>query len=427
MRHCASSCLECKRLQCRQAASSIYVYAGLSANQGSQDVQRYVPPAETASEKEWQPGNTQSTLQRQLAAATVAGQDGLQSESSDEFGRAQSMGSIDSNSPLLARLVEKTSLTRGQLVEELGSSLTAAALAAHTDQMASMEHDKAAADHQAPPALADIHTSSSHALPMPGPLAGSALKRAERKPGSTRFAVDAAEIGSGKASSTKSRLGQSALKRGNTLSPSRKSKSLKRVLVTAPEDHDASPAQISLEIQEALPQEQEDQTWPMARDQPPRTSRLMPTKSSLKSPASAKKKAGISSAEFSSLRFSMEPQHHTIAVTPQDSMGSDHSTLSASFKSFRSIPSRLSQFGSQHSLRWSLATGQSVEFWTYCKRRFITTAVVLAYFMYPDLSENIANIFSCYPIQFGTYSNGYTGSVSSSIMLNPNTCMCASI
>jgi len=31
--------------------------------------------------------------------------------------------------------------------------------------------------------------------------------------------------------------------------------------------------------------------------------------------------------------------------------------------------------------------------------------------MYPDLSENIANIFSCYPVQFGTYSDGYTGSV----------------
>ena len=57
---------------------------------------------------------------------------------------------------------------------------------------------------------------------------------------------------------------------------------------------------------------------------------------------------------------------------------------------------------------------QSVEFWSYCKRRFITTAVVLAYFMYPDLSENIANIFSCYPVQFGTYADGYTGTVSNS-------------
>lgn len=376
----------------------------------------YVPPDQTPGDREWQQGSRQPSLQRHIAAAAVAGQDGLQSESSEEFGRAHSMGSFDSNSPLLARLVEKTSLTRGQLAEELGSSLTTAALAAHTDKMASIEHENdsyAAADTLPPPALADIHTSSSHPLPVPDLPAGETVQRRERKLGSTRFALDASETGSGKASSTKSRLGQSALKRGNTMSPSGRSKSLKRVLVTAPEDDDVSPAHVSLEIQQAAPQEEENQAWPVPRDRPLGSSKLMPSKSSLKSPASARKKSGLGSARFSSLRFSLEPQHHTIAVTPQDSMGSDHSTLSASFKSFRSIPSRLSQFGSQHSLRWTLATTQSVEFWTYCKRRFITTAVVLAYFMYPDLSENIANIFSCYPIQFGTYTNGYTGSVSS--------------
>lgn len=375
----------------------------------------YVPPDQTPAEKEWQQVGKQSPLlQRQLVAAAAGSQDGLQSESSDDFGGPQSMGSMNSNSPLLARLVESTSLSRGQLVEELGSTLTAAALAAHTDQMAGLEQGTglAAMDdpNQAAPTLADIRTSSSHALPPPRSTAEEAVQRRKHHPGSTRFALDASEMG--KASSTKSRLGQSALKRSNTRSPSGRSKSLRRVLVTAPDDddEDVSVAQISLEIQHAAPREADDQAWPMS-ERLPKANRLVPTKSSLKSPASGRKKLGVSSTRFSSLRFSTEPQHHVIAVTPQDSMGSDHSTLSASFKSFRSIPSRLSQFGSQHSLRWTLAADQSVEFWSYCKRRFITTAVVLAYFMYPDMSENIANIFSCYPIQFGTYSNGYTSSV----------------
>ena len=216
-------------------------------------------------------------------------------------------------------------------------------------------------------------------------------------------------MSSGIASSTKSRLGQSALKRSNTGSPSGRSKSLRRVLVTAP-DEDVSPAQVSLEIQQAASREADDQAWPVS-ERTPKANRLVPTKSSLKSPASAKKKLAVSNTRFSSLRFSPEPQHHVIAVTPQDSMGSDHSTLSASFKSFRSIPSRLSQFGSQHSLRWTLAADQSVEFWSYCKRRFITTAVVLAYFMYPDMSENICQHLLMLPNPVGTYSNGYTSSV----------------
>lgn len=378
----------------------------------------YVPPVQTPAEKEWQQTVKQNPLHRQLAAAAVAGQDGLQSESSDEFGHAHSMGSMDSNSPLLAPLMESTSLSHGQLAEELGSSLTTAALAAHTDQMAGLEQGtglSAVADpSQAAPALADIRTSSSHALPPPGADAEEAVQRRKHHPGSTRFALDASEMGGSKASSTKSRLGQSALKRSSTRSPSGRSKSLRRVLVTAPNDdqEDVSVAHVSLEIQQAAPIEAEGQAWPLPRDSPPReASKLVPTKSSLKSPASGRKKTGVSSTRFSSLRFNPEPQHHILAVTPQDSMGSDHSTLSASFKSFRSIPSRLSQFGSQHSLRWTLAADQSVEFWSYCKRRFITTAVVLAYFMYPDMSENIANIFSCYPIQFGTYSDGYTSSV----------------
>lgn len=312
--------------------------------------------------------------------------------------------------------MESTSLTRSQLVEELGSSLTTAALAAHTDQMAGLEHGTgvpAVSDfHTTAPALVDIHTSSSHALPTPGSEAEEVVHRPKHHHSSTRFALDASEVGSGKA--TKSRLGQSALKRGSIRSPSGRSKSLRRVLVTAPDDddEDTSVAHISLEIQQPAPQdEEEDQAWPQPGEQALRSNRLVPTKSSLKQAASGKQKPAVSSARFSSLRFSLEPQHHALAVTPQDSMGSDHSTLSASFKSFRTIPSRLSQFGSQHSLRWTLAADQSVEFWAYCRRRLITTAVVLAYFMYPDMSENIANIFSCYPIQFGTYSNGYTSSV----------------
>ncbi len=312
-------------------------------------------------------------------------------------------------------------MTRSQLAEELGDSLTAATLAAHAGHMASIEqpsdpYDEAEHNPPAHPVLADIHTSSSHPL-QPEPLSAAgqlASARRERKPGSTRFALNVSEMGSGKAStigSTKSRLGQSALKRGNTMAPSSgKSKSLKHVMMTAPDD-DIQPARVSLEIQEAASDSGDEHAWPHSSDRP-HGSRLMPSKSSLKSAGSSKRKSGIGSARFSSLRFSLEPQHHVIAVTAQDSMSSDHSTLSASFKSFRSIPSRLSQFGSQHSLRCTLASDQSVEFWAYCKRRFITTGVVLAYFMYPDLSENIANIFSCYPVQFGTYSDGYTGSVS---------------
>lgn len=378
----------------------------------------YVPPAETAAEVGWRQSSKQHYLPRQLAAATA--QDGLLSESSGEFGIARSVDSVDSNSPLLARLMVSTSLTREQLAEELGDSLTAAVLAAHTDQMTSIEkgsepYDEADHTSPAPPFLADIHTSSSHPLqPEPLSAAGNlAVQKRDRQLGSTRFALDVSDVGSGKVStvgSTKSRLGQSALKRGNTMSPSSgKAKSIKRVMLTAPED-ELEPAQVSLEIQEGTAEGGSSQAWPYRGDRP-QGSRLMPSKSSLKSAGSSKMKSGASSARFSSLRFSLEPQHHVIAVTPQDSMSSDHSTLSASFKSFRSIPSRLSQFGSQQSLRWTLATDQSVEFWAYCKRRFITTAVVLAYFMYPDLSENIANIFSCYPVQFGTYSDGYTGSV----------------
>lgn len=388
-------------------------YAGLQTSV-------YVPPAPTTAEKPWQQAGQGSPLQKKLAAAAAAaaGHGGLQSESSDDFGTARSVGSMDSNSPLLARLVESTSLTRSQLVEELGSSLTTAALAAHTaglERASGLAAVSADNSNPAAPALVDIRTSSSHALPAPGSEAEEeAVQRRKHHPGSTRFALDEPEIGSGKANNTKSRLGQSALKRGSARSPSGRSKSLRRVLVTAPDDEeeDTAVGHASLEIQQAAPQGEEDhQAWPAPGEQPPRRNRLMPTKSSLKSVASGKKKPGISSARFSSLRFSLEPQRHALAVTPQDSMGSDHSTLSASFKSFRTIPSRLSQFGSQHSLRWTLATDQSVEFWAYCKRRFITTAVVLAYFMYPDMSENIANIFSCYPVQFGTYSNGYTSSV----------------
>ena len=377
----------------------------------------YVPPAETAAEVGWRQSSKQHYLPRQLAATTA--QDGLLSESSGEFGIARSVDSVDSNSPLLARLMVSTSLTREQLAEELGDSLTAAVLAAHTDQMTSIEkgsepYDEADHTSSAPPFLADIHTSSSHPL-QPEPLSAGnlAVQKRDRQLGSTRFALDVSDVGSGKVStvgSTKSRLGQSALKRGNTMSPSSgKAKSIKRVMLTAPED-ELEPAQVSLEIQEGTAEGGSSQAWPYRGDRP-QGSRLMPSKSSLKSAGSSKMKSGPSSARFPSLRFSLEPQHHVIAVTPQDSMSSDHSTLSASFKSFRSIPSRLSQFGSQQSLRWTLATDQSVEFWAYCKRRFITTAVVLAYFMYPDLSENIANIFSCYPVQFGTYSDGYTGSV----------------
>lgn len=374
----------------------------------------YVPPAEITCGLGWRRNSRQDSPNKQLAAAAV--QNGLQAEPSGEIGIAHSMDSVDSNSPLLARLMESTSLSRSQLVEELGDSLTAAALAVHTDQMASLEgasvpYDEAAHNLPSPPVLADIHTSSSHPL-QPELLSASgqmAVQRRDRKPGSTRFALDASDVGSAKAStvgSTKSRLGQSALKRGNTMSPSVKGP--KRVMLAAPGD-DLGPVQVSLEIQEAATDGAD--AWPYPRDRP-QGGRLMPSKSSLKSAGSSKRRSGLSSARFSSLRFSLEPQHHVIAVSSQDSMSSDHSTLSASFKSFRSIPSRLSQFGSQHSLRWTLATDQSVEFWAYCKRRFITTAVVLAYFMYPDLSENIANIFSCYPVQFGTYSDGYTGSVS---------------
>jgi len=373
----------------------------------------YAPPAETTCDLGWQRNSRQSSSNKQLAAAAV--QNGLQAEPSGGIGIARSMDSVDSNSPLLARLMESTSLSRSQLVEELGGSLTAAALAVHTDQMASLEgasepYDEAAHNLPNPPDLADIHTSSSHPL-QPEPLSAGgqmAVQRRDRKPGSTRFALNASDVGSGKAStvgSTKSRLGQSALKRGNTMSPS--VKGLKRVMLAAP-NIDLEPAQVSLEIQEAATDGAD--AWPYPRDRP-YGGRLMPSKSSLKSADSSKRRSGLSSARFSSLRFSLEPQHLVIAVSSQDSMSSDHSTLSASFKSFRSIPSRLSQFGSQHSLRWTLATDQSIEFWAYCKRRFITTAVVLAYFMYPDLSENIANIFSCYPVQFGTYSAGYTGSV----------------
>ncbi len=374
----------------------------------------YVPPVETLSEVRWQRNSRQNPPNKQLAAAAL--QNGLQAELSGEIGIAHSMDSVDSNSPLLARLMESTSRSRSQLVEEFGGSLTAAALAVHTDQMASLEgasepYDEAAHSLPSPPVLADIHTSSSHPL-QPEPLSAGgqmAVQRRDRKPGSTRFALDASDMGSAKAStagSTKSRLGQSALKRGNTMSPSVKSP--KRVMLATPND-DLEPAQVSLEIQEAATDGADAGPYPRDR---PQGGRLMPSKSSLKSAGSSKRRSGLSSARFSSLRFSLEPQHHVIAVSSQDSMSSDHSTLSASFKSFRSIPSRLSQFGSQHSLRWMLATDQSIEFWAYCKRRFITTAVVLAYFMYPDLSENIANIFSCYPVQFGTYSDGYTGSVS---------------
>lgn len=374
----------------------------------------YNPPVETSSEVRWQRNSRQNSPNKQLAAAAV--QNGLQAEPSGEIGIAHSMDSVDSNSPLLARLMKSTSLSKSHLVEELGGSLTAAALAVHTDQMASLEgasesYDEAAHSLPSHPVLADIHTSSSHAL-RPEPLSVGeqmVLQRRDRKPGSTRFALDASDVGSAKAStagSTKSRLGQSALKRGNTMSPSVKGP--KRVMLATPND-DLEPAQVSLEIQEAATDGAD--AWPYPRDRP-QGSRLMPSKSSLKSAGSSKRRSGLSSARFSSLRFSLEPQHHIIAVSSQGSMSSDHSTLSASFKSFRSIPSRLSQFGSQQSLRWTLATDQSIEFWAYCKRRFITTAVVLAYFMYPDLSENIANIFSCYPVQFGTYSDGYTGSVS---------------
>ena len=86
------------------------VFAGLQES-------AYVPPVQTPYDKEWQQVGKQTSLHRQLAAA---GQDGLQSESSDDFGGAQSVRSIDSNAPLLARLTESTSLSRDQLVEGAG-------------------------------------------------------------------------------------------------------------------------------------------------------------------------------------------------------------------------------------------------------------------------------------------------------------------
>ena len=361
-------------------------------------------------------GRRQQSSRRQMAGP-ASPQDRLQAESS-----ARSLASVDSNSPLLGQLMESTSLTRDELAEEFEGSLTAAALAAHTSQAGSIEqgiepYEDAQHGSAAPPVLADIHTSSSHPLQTEAPSVNQqpAPQQQSRRHGSTRFALHGSDLGSGKAStlgSAKSRLGHSALKgisKGSTMSTS-SSKSTKRVMLAAPHDS-LEPELVSLEIQEAAAHDEEDQAWPPGSQQA-RSSRLMPSKSSLKTGGS-RGRSRLSSTRFSSLRFSLEPQHHVIAVTPQESMSSDHSTISASFKSFRSIPSRLSQFGSQHSLRWTLAMDQSIEFWSYCKRRFITTAVVLAYFMYPDLSENIANIFSCYPVQFGTYSDGYTGSVCS--------------
>ena len=173
--------------------------------------------------------------------------------------------------------------------------------------------------------------------------------------------------------------------------------------------------------------EEDDHSWPGARPMHRPRAKLVPSKSSMKSasPAGASIKSAASKSRFHShssregLRFSLTPNHHSPAAAAaaggmlhEDSMGSDHSTLSASFKSFRSIPSRLSQFGTSYSLRWSVTAVQSDEFWAYCKRRFLTTAMVLAYFLYPDMSENIANIFSCYPVEIGTYSDASTGSVS---------------
>ena len=202
--------------------------------------------------------------------------------------------------------------------------------------------------------------------------------------------------------------------------------STKRVQLAAPEkDEDKlEPTDVALEIQEGTPGEEEDHSWPGSAPLHRPRAKLAPSKSSLKtSNMSSSIKSGASKSRFhsdstkgGSLRFSLAPQQHGGGVTHEDSMNSDHSTLSASFKSFRSIPSRLSQFGTSQSLRWSVTTVQSDEFWAYCKRRFLTTAMVLAYFMYPDMSENIANIFSCYPVKIGTYSNGTTGSVSDGIM-----------
>ena len=60
---------------------------------------------------------------------------------------------------------------------------------------------------------------------------------------------------------------------------------------------------------------------------------------------------------------------------------------------------------------WTLRWLQVVEYWAYCRRRLITSMVVVLFFFYPDLSENVANVFACYPMEFGTYSNGNNGQV----------------
>ena len=199
-------------------------------------------------------------------------------------------------------------------------------------------------------------------------------------------------------------------------------KSTKRVQLAAPEkdEEELGPTDVALEIQEGTLVEEQDHSWPGSAPLHRPRAKLAPSKSSLKtSTMSSSLKSGASKSRFhtdstkgGSLRFSLAPPQPG-TVVHEDSMNSDHSTLSASFRSFRSIPSRLSQFGTSQSLRWSVTTVQSDEFWAYCKRRFLTTAMVLAYFMYPDMSENIANIFSCYPVKIGTYSNGTTSSVSS--------------
>lgn len=213
------------------------------------------------------------------------------------------------------------------------------------------------------------------------------------------------------------------MKRGSNMGSSlSSSKSTKRVQLAAPEkDPELQPTDVALEIQERALGEEEDHSWPGPAPLHRPRAKLVPSKSSMKaSTVSGSIKSAASKSRFhsdstrgGSLRFSLAPERHGGGVMHENSMGSDHSTLSASFKSFRSIPSRLSQFGTSQSLRWSVTTVQSDEFWAYSKRRFLTTAMVLAYFMYPDMSENIANIFSCYPVEIGTYSNGTTGYVSS--------------
>eukprot|EP00891_Asterochloris_glomerata_P003833 jgi/Astpho2/3833/Aster-x1177 len=76
-----------------------------------------------------------------------------------------------------------------------------------------------------------------------------------------------------------------------------------------------------------------------------------------------------------------------------------------------SVRGSLRHLATSSTMKWSSTLGRHkvVEYWAYCRRRLITSMVVVLFFFYPDLSENVANVFACYPMQFGTYSNGNNG------------------